>query len=174
MNELLGGIRVLDLTRVLAGPYCTMLLSDMGAEVVKVERPDQGDHARGNGPFFAGGGDTQISSYFASLNRGKRSMTLDLTGPAGRELFLDLVRQADVVVENFKAGTMRKLGLDYPAMAEANPRIVYAACSGFGQEGPYAQRPAYDIIIQAMAGTMSINGTPDSGPTRVGDRKSVV
>lgn len=168
MTRPLEGLRVLDLTRVLAGPYCTMILADLGAEVVKIERPRGGDNARENGPFWEGAGGARLSSYFASLNRGKRSMTLDLANPAGKDLFLRLVRRADVVVENFKAGTMRRWGLDYPVLAGVNPRIIYAACSGFGQDGAYAHRPAYDVIVQAMAGTISINGTPEGGPTRVG------
>lgn len=168
MTRPLAGIKVLDLTRVLAGPYCTMVLADLGAEVIKIEHPDGGDHARRNGPFFEGGDGTRLSSYFASLNRGKRSVTLNLQDPRGRELFLRMVPQADVVVENFKAGTMRRWGLGWEALSEANPRLIYASCTGFGQESPHADRPAYDVVIQAMAGTMSINGTPDSGPTRVG------
>lgn len=168
MTRPLQGIRVLDLTRVLAGPYCTMILADLGAEVIKIEHPRRGDNARENGPFWEGPGGARLSAYFASLNRGKRSVTLDLAKPTGRSLFLRLVEHADVVVENFKAGTMRRWGLDYSVLVDANPSIIYAACSGFGQEGAYADRPAYDVIIQAMAGTISINGTPDSGPTRVG------
>ncbi|HEX6990039.1 MAG TPA: CoA transferase [Bacillota bacterium] len=168
MSGPLAGLKVLDLTRVLAGPYCTMVLADLGAEVVKIEHPDGGDHARRNGPFFEGPDGTRLSSYFASLNRGKRSITLNLQDPRGKDLFLRMVARADAVVENFKAGTMRRLGLGYDTLAQVNPRIIYAACSGFGQESPYADRPAYDVIVQAMAGTMSINGTPESGPTRVG------
>lgn len=168
MTRPLAGLKVLDLTRVLAGPYCTMVLADLGAEVVKIEHPDGGDHARRNGPFFQGTGGARLSSYFASLNRGKRSVTLNLADPRGKDLFLQLARRADVVVENFKAGTMKRWGLGYETLAGVNPRIIYAACTGFGQESPYADRPAYDVIVQAMAGTMSINGTPESGPTRVG------
>ncbi|MCX5998340.1 MAG: CaiB/BaiF CoA-transferase family protein [Chloroflexi bacterium] len=144
------GIRVLDLSRVLAGPFATMVLGDLGAEVIKIEQPGRGDIARGNGPFIHG-----LSSYFLSLNRGKKSMTLDLAQQAGREIFIELAERGDVVVENFVPGTMK-------------PRLVYAACSGFGQTGPYAGRPALDVIIQAMGGIMSITGEPDGPPVRPG------
>src|SRR5690606_27975179 len=120
-----------------------MVLADLGAEVVKIEHPDGGDHARRNGPFFEGPGGARLSSYFASLNRGKRSITLNLADPRGKDLFLEMARRADVVVENFKAGTMQRWGLGYDTLAGVNPRIIYAACTGFGQESPYADRPAY-------------------------------
>lgn len=163
MSGLLTGVRVLDLTWVLSGPFATMILADMGADVIKIERPPGGDPARVNAPVVEG-----LSAYFASLNRGKRSLGLNLGSPEGKALFLDLVARADVVVENFKAGTLDRLGLGYAALAERNPRIIVASISGFGQTGPYRDRPAYDVIVQAMAGTMSINGTPESGPLRVG------
>jgi CoA:oxalate CoA-transferase len=159
----LDGIRVLDLTQVLFGPFCTMLLSDMGADVVKVERPGIGDIARGNGPVVRG-----VSTYFLSLNRGKRSITLDLSIPDGKSLFLQLCTQADVVISNFLPGTMEKLGLGYEPVKQANPRIIYALGSGFGQYGPYRDKPAFDVIIQAMGGVMSITGEENGPPVRPG------
>lgn len=159
----LQGIRVLDLTWVLSGPYATMILSDLGAEVIKVERPIVGDIARGNGPFVNG-----VSSYFLSLNRGKKSITLNLASQEGRQVFLRLVKQVDVLVENFVPGTMKKLGLDYDVVKQHNPQIIYAACSGFGQTGPYANRPALDVVIQGMGGIMSITGEPGGPPVRPG------
>lgn len=163
MNGPLQGVRVLDLSWVLAGPFATMVLNDLGAEVIKVEQPGRGDIARGNGPFIDG-----LSSYFLSLNRGKKSITLDLTRKEGKDIFLKLVGQADVVVENFIPGTMKRLGLDYDVLRQHNPRLIYAACSGFGQTGPYAQKPAFDVIVQAMGGIMSITGEPDGPPIRPG------
>ena len=160
----LEGIRVLDLTRVLAGPYCTMVLADLGAEVVKVERPDTGDDARHFGPFLPSG----LSGYFASVNRGKKSITLDLKSEADRETFVKLVRRADVLVENFRPGTMESLGLGEDKLKQTNPRLVYASASGFGKAGLHGRRPAYDIIIQAMSGMMSVTGTDADHPVRVG------
>jgi CoA:oxalate CoA-transferase len=159
----LEGLRVLDLTRVLAGPYAGMVLGDLGADVVKVEVPLKGDDARAYPPHVHG-----ESAYFMSLNRNKRSLTLDLKSPAGREVFLDLVRCADVVLENYRPGTMARLGLGFETLSEANPRLIYAAVSGFGQTGPYSQRAAYDAVIQAMGGLMSITGPEGGAPTRVG------
>ncbi len=159
----LAGIKVLDLTQVLFGPFATMLFSDLGAEVIKVERPEAGDIARGNGPFVRG-----VSTYFLSLNRGKKSITLDLANERGREIFLGLIEKADVLVENFVPGTMENFGLDYEAVNAYNPRIIYVAGSGFGQYGPYAQKPAFDIIIQAMGGVLSITGEPGGPPVRPG------
>ena len=159
----LGDIRVLDATRVLSGPFCTMLLCDLGAEVVKVESPGRGDMARRMGP--EAGGD---SAYFMSVNRGKRSVALNIFTEAGQELFRRLAERADVVVENYVPGTMARLGLDYTRLRAANPRLVYASISGFGQNGPYAQRPALDIIVQAMGGIMSVTGEPDGPPQRPG------
>jgi crotonobetainyl-CoA:carnitine CoA-transferase CaiB-like acyl-CoA transferase len=163
MRKPLEGIRVIDLTRVLAGPYCTALLADLGAEVIKIERPGVGDDARHYVPFVKG-----QSAYFININRGKKSVVIDLKKPKGRELFFRLVEKADVLVENFAPGTMERLGLGYDAVNRVNPRIVYASISGFGQEGPYRRKPAYDLIAQAMGGIMSITGWPDSPPTRVG------
>jgi CoA:oxalate CoA-transferase len=163
MDGALEGLRVLDLTRVLAGPYATMVLADLGADVVKVEMPGTGDDARAYPPHVAG-----ESAYFMSLNRNKRSLTLDLKHAAGRELFLALVREADVLVENFRPGTMARLGLGYEELATHHPRLVYAAVSGFGQTGPYSPRAAYDAVLQAMGGIMSITGPEGGPPTRVG------
>lgn len=163
MPGALTGIRVLDLTRVLAGPYATMVLGDLGAEVIKLEQPGTGDEARNFGPFKNG-----FSLYFMSVNRGKQSLTLDLKAPQGKEIFLELVKQSDVLVENFRPGAMKKLGLDYETLREYQPSLIYAACSGFGQTGPYAERGAYDMIIQGMGGIISITGEPDRPPVRVG------
>ena len=159
----LEDLRVLDLTWILSGPYCTMILVDLGAEVIKVERPGYGDRARWTGPSW-----DNDSAYFMSINRGKKSITLNLADARGKGIFLDLVKHADVVVENYLPGTAKKLGIDYPVLAEVNPRIVYAAISGFGQTGPYAERPALDVIVQGMGGIMSITGEPGRPPVRVG------
>jgi len=159
----LDGIRILDLTQVLFGPFATMLLSDLGAEVIKIERPEVGDIARGNGPVVRG-----VSTYFLSLNRGKKSVTLNLATEQGAEVFLKLTKTADVLVENFTPGTMEKLGLSYERVREYNPRIVYVAGSGFGQYGTYAGKPAYDVIVQAMGGIMSITGEEGGPPVRPG------
>jgi CoA:oxalate CoA-transferase len=151
------------MTWALAGPFCTMLLADLGAEVIKVENPDEGDPSRKNFPFIQG-----VSSYFLSVNRGKKSITVNLRHPKGKELILGLVRKSDVLVENFRPGVMDRLGLGYKALREVNPRIIYASCSGFGQTSPYANRPAYDVIVQGMGGTLSITGEAGGGPIRVG------
>ena len=159
----LSGVRVLDLTRVLAGPYCTMVLLDLGASVIKVENPAGGDDARAFGPFI---GDR--SAYFMSLNRGKRSIALDLKLDADRAVFERLLSHTDVLVENFRAGTMEKLGYGWEALHARFPRLIYAAASGFGHTGPYADRPAYDMVVQGMGGIMSLTGHPGGPPTRVG------
>lgn len=159
----LDGIKVLDLTRVLAGPYATMLLGDLGAEVIKIEQPDTGDESRNFGPFKNG-----FSLYFMSVNRGKRSATLNLKTERGQAIFKQLLAHTDVLVENFRPGTMEKLGLDYDVLKTAYPSLIYAACSGFGQTGPYAQQGAYDMIIQGMGGIISITGEPEGPPVRVG------
>jgi CoA:oxalate CoA-transferase len=159
----LEGIRVLDLTQVLFGPFATMLLSDLGAEVIKIERPVVGDIARGNGPVVRG-----QSTYFLSLNRGKKSVTLNLATEEGVAVFLKMVKNADILVQNFKPGTMENLGLSYERVKEHNPRIIYVSGSGFGQDGPYANRPAFDVIIQAMGGVMSITGEEGGPPVRPG------
>ena len=163
----LAGVTVLDLTRVLAGPYCTMVLSDLGARVIKVERPGSGDDARAIGPFVETDGERE-SAYFLSLNRGKLSIALDLKNDTDRGSFERLTAQADVLVENFRPGTMEKLGYGWDALHARHPRLIYAATSGFGHSGPYSRRPAYDMVVQAMGGIMSLTGTPGGPPTRVG------
>ena len=163
MSGPLEGIRILDLSWVLAGPFATMVLSDLGAEVIKVERLKVGDIARGNSPYVRG-----LSSYFLSLNRGKKSITLNLTSEQGKDIFLKLVEHVDIVVENFTPGTMEKLGLGYETLKQRNPKIIYAACSGFGQTGPYKTKPAFDVIAHAMGGIMSITGEPGGPPIRPG------
>lgn len=159
----LEGVRVLDLTRVLAGPFSTMMLADMGAEVIKIEIPGQGDDTRAFGPFVNG-----ESIYYMNLNRNKKGITLNLKDPKGKALFLEMIKKTDIVVENFRPGTMEKLGLGYEELKEVNDKIIYAAVSGFGHYGPYTKRPGYDIIAQAMGGLMSTTGWEDSGPTRTG------
>jgi len=168
----LEGIKVLDLSRVLAGPWCTQLLADLGAEVTKIERPGAGDDTRHWGPPWHGEGDERVAAYFLSCNRGKKSAAIDFAQPEGAALVRKLAEQADVVVENFKVGGLEKFGLDARALRAANPRLVYASITGFGQDGPYADRAGYDYIIQGMGGLMSITGLPDGvaggGPMRVG------
>ncbi len=159
----LEGILVLDLTRVLAGPFCTQQLLDLGARVVKIERPGTGDDARAIGPFV---GDR--SAYFMSLNRGKESLALDLRDAADREVFDALLARADVLVENFRPGAMERLGYGWEALRARHPRLIYASASGFGADGPYRERPAYDLVVQAMGGIMSLTGEPGGAPTRVG------
>ena len=159
----LDGMKVLDLTRVLAGPYATMLLGDLGAEVIKIEQPGTGDESRNFGPFKNG-----FSLYFMSVNRGKQSVTLNLKTERGQAIFKQLLKQTDILVENFRPGTMQKLGLDYDTLKAEYPSLIYAACSGFGQTGPYSQQGAYDMIIQGMGGIISITGEPDGPPVRVG------
>jgi CoA:oxalate CoA-transferase len=159
----LDGIRIVDFSRVMAGPFCTALLADLGAEVIKVESAT-GDDYRHIGPFRNG-----ESALFLSFNRGKKSIVIDLKADDGREVAHGLIANSDVVVENFRPGVARKLGIDYDAARRINERIVYLSISGFGQEGPLADRPSYDIIAQAMAGMMSMTGDPDGPPMRVGD-----
>jgi CoA:oxalate CoA-transferase len=154
---------VIDLTRVLAGPFCTMLLAELGARVIKVENPDGGDDSRHYEPFVDG-----RSAYFLSLNRGKESIALDLKDPADREVFLELVRRGDVLAENFRPGTLERLGLGYDRLREENPRLIYAAVSGFGHTGPWSARPAYDLIVQALGGLMSLTGPPGGPATKAG------
>jgi CoA:oxalate CoA-transferase len=160
----LDGLRVVDLSRVLAGPYCTALLGDLGAEVIKIEMPGGGDDARHFGPFRNG-----ESLYFSVLNRNKKSISLNLKDPDGLAIVRDLVRRSDIVVENFRPGVSARLGVDYEALRAIKPDLVYASISGFGQDGPAAQLPAYDLIVQAASGLMSITGQQDSPPTRVGE-----
>jgi formyl-CoA transferase len=168
----LEGIKVLDLSRVLAGPWCTQLLADLGAEVTKIERPGHGDDTRHWGPPWHGEGDERVAAYFLSCNRGKKSAAIDFARAEGAALVRKLAEQSDVVVENFKVGGLEKFGLDAKSLRAANPRLVYASITGFGQDGPYAERAGYDYIIQGMGGLMSITGLPDGvpggGPMRVG------
>lgn len=163
MAKPLEGVVVLDLSRVLAAPYTGMILADMGADVIKVERPGKGDDSRAYGPFKNG-----ESVYYMSLNRGKRSITLNMKSEEGKQILKDLVKQADVLVENFRGGTMDKLGLGYDVLKEINPRLIYSACTGFGMTGPYKHDPAYDVIVQGMGGIMSITGPEGGEPTKVG------
>jgi len=160
----LGGLKVVDLSRVLGGPFCTQILADHGATVIKVE-PPQGDETRGWGPPFQEG----AAAYYRGINRNKRDMVLDLSQPEGRDVLLRLLEDADVLIENFKAGTLEKWDLGYDSvLAERFPRLIHCRVSGFGADGPLGGAPGYDAIVQAMAGLMSVNGTPESGPTRIG------
>src|SRR5438105_170567 len=159
----LSGITIVALSRILAGPYCTLLLAELGARVIKVEPPRQGDDARHYGPFKNG-----KSTYFASVNRGKESIALDLKSPQGRDIFERLLDKADALVENFRPGTMDKLGYGWESLHSRYPRLVYAAASGFGHSGPYSHYPAYDMVVQGLGGIMSITGHPGMPPTRVG------
>ena len=163
--NLFEGVRVLDLSRMLAGPYGSMLLADMGAEVIKVEEPDGGDPMRVMGPPFLPDGE---SAYFLSINRNKKSVALDLTKPEGRRVFLDLAAEADVVWENFRPGVMERLGLAYAALARVNPRLVMCSISAYGQDGPYRDWPAFDLALQAMGGAMSVTGEDGRPPVRMG------
>lgn len=168
-------IKVLDLSRVLAGPWCTQILADLGADVIKVERPGAGDDTRHWGPPFlkdAQGNDTEHAAYYTCTNRNKRSMTVDLAKPEGQALIRRMALRSDVLVENFKVGGLKHYGLDYESLNALNPRLIYCSITGFGQDGPYAERAGYDLMIQAMSGMMSITGRPDEvaggGPQRVG------
>jgi len=171
----LHGIRVLDLTRVLAGPWCTQNLADLGADVIKIEHPERGDDTRGWGPPFlrdAQGNDTTEAAYYLSMNRNKRSVALDFTTEAGRALIREMASSSDILVENYKVGGLAKYGLDYASLREINPRLIYCSITGFGQDGPYAARPGYDFMIQGMGGLMSItgerDGLPGGGPQKAG------
>lgn len=164
MAGALENIKILDLSRVLAGPYCTMILGDLGAEVIKVEAPGGSDETRKWGPPFQNG----VSAYYLCANRNKKSITLDLKSEKGHEAIKELVRESDVIINNFKTGTMQRLGLDYETLADINPGIVYCSITGFGETGPYKDMPGYDFIIQAMSGLMSITGDSESGPQKVG------
>ena len=159
----LNGITIIDLTRVLAGPYCTMVLADLGARVIKVEVPEKGDDARAFGPFI-----NDKSAYFMSVNRGKESLALNLKDDADRTTFEALLEDADVLVENYRGGTMERLGYGWESLHPRYPKLIYAACSGFGHTGPYAKRPAYDMVVQGLGGVMSLTGHPGGPPTRVG------
>ena len=159
----LSGITIVDLSRILAGPYCTLLMAELGARVIKVEPPRQGDDARHYGPFKNG-----KSAYFASVNRGKELIALDLKSPDGRDIFERLLDKADALVENFRPGTMEKLGYGWDTLHPRYPRLVYAAASGFGHSGPYSHYPAYDMVVQGLGGVMSITGHPGMPLTRIG------
>lgn len=163
MSRPLDDIKILDLTWVLAGPFASMILCDLGAEVIKVERPPNGDISRTTGPYQNG-----WSGYFFSINRGKKSVAMDLQKPEGRELFLRMAEKVDVVVENFTPGTLDRLGIGWEQLSARNPQLILASISGFGQTGPYSNRPALDIVVQAMGGVMSITGDPGGGPVRPG------
>lgn len=163
MPRPLEGIKVLDLSRILAGPYCTMILKELGAEIIKVELPGKGDDSRYYGPFKNG-----QSVYFISINRGKKSITLNLKSAEGIKILKEMVKKFDILLENFRPGTMEKLGIGYDVLKKINPRLIYAAASGFGHTGPDSHKPAYDMLVQAMGGMMSITGWKDTPPTRVG------
>lgn len=165
MAGALAGIKVLDLSRVLAGPWAGQLLADLGAEVLKVERPGAGDDTRQWAPPSLPDG---TAAYFLCANRGKRSVTVDITKPEGQEIVRALARDADVVIENYKVGGLKKYGLDYASLSQLNPRLVYCSITGFGQDGPYAELPGYDYIVQGMSGLMSITGPADGEPHKVG------
>ena len=167
----LSHIKVLDLSRVLAGPWCTQMLADLGADVIKIERPVVGDDTRHWGPPFlqdADGNNTEQASYYAACNRNKRSVTIDMSKPEGQELIRTLALQSDIVVENFKVGGLTQYGLDYESLKKLNPKLIYCSITGFGQDGPYAERAGYDLMIQAMTGMMSITGQAEAPPMRVG------
>jgi crotonobetainyl-CoA:carnitine CoA-transferase CaiB-like acyl-CoA transferase len=175
MSGALSHLRVLDLSRILAGPWCGQLLADLGAEVIKVERPESGDDTRGWGPPFlqdAEGRNSGDAAYFLCANRNKKSVTIDFTRPEGQELVRELAAKSDVVIENFKVGGLKAYGLDYTSLKAVNPGLIYCSITGFGQDGPYATRPGYDFLIQAMGGLMSITGhkegEPGAGPQKVG------
>ena len=164
--SILGNVRILDLTRVLAGPWCTQTLADLGADVIKVERPDGGDDTRRVGPFVhdVKGNVTNDSAFFLGSNRGKRSITVDIASPQGAALIRELALQSDVFIENYKVGALKRYGLDYASIRAIKPSVIYCSVTGFGQDGPYADRPAYDSVMQAMCGLMSTCGQPDGEP----------
>lgn len=171
----LAGVRVLDLTRVLAGPWCTQNLADLGAEVIKIERPDGGDDTRSWGPPYLvdqQGNETTEAAYYAAANRNKKSVTIDMATQAGADAIRDLAKHCDIVVENFKVGGLKKYGLDYASLQAINPQLIYCSITGFGQDGPYANRPGYDFMIQGMGGLMSLTGErddqPGGGPQKAG------
>ncbi len=164
MGMPLADIRILDLTLIMAGPYCTLILGDLGAEVIKIEKPGVGEGARGMPPYFIEG----ESAYFIAMNRNKKSLALDLKNAKGREIFYDLAKKADIVVDNFRPGTVKKLGIDFDTLKNINPRIICCSISGYGQTGPFKDRPAFDLVIQARGGIMSYTGEPGRMPVRMG------
>ncbi|TGN39178.1 CaiB/BaiF CoA transferase family protein [Marinobacter confluentis] len=174
MSGPLSHLRILDLSRILAGPWASQVLGDLGAEVIKVERPGIGDDTRSWGPPYLQGanGNNDLSAYFLTANRNKQSLAIDITHPEGQELVRKLVAESDVVLENFKVGGLKRYGLDYDSLKQINPKLIYCSITGFGLDGPYANRPGYDFLIQAMGGLMSITGHPDDepggGPMKVG------
>jgi crotonobetainyl-CoA:carnitine CoA-transferase CaiB-like acyl-CoA transferase len=167
-DKALSGIRILDLSRILAGPWCTQMLGDLGAEVIKIEQPGKGDDTRGWGPPWHGTGEERLSSYFLATNRGKQSVTIDLTKPEGQALVRELVANCDVLVENFKYGSMAKYGLDFTTLRKINPRLIFCSITGFGQDGPRASQPGYDFMIQGQSGMMSVTGDPSGEPQKSG------
>ena len=171
MNSPLKGLKVLDLTRVLAGPYCTQMLGDLGAEIIKVERPGAGDDTRGFAPPYLkddNGNETDLSAYYCGANRNKRSITINLSEKEGQDIIRKLLKNSDILVENFKTGTLSKYGLSYDDLKEEFPRLIFCSITGFGQTGPYASRPGYDGLIQAMGGVMALTGEPNGEPMKVG------
>lgn len=171
MSGPLSGIRVLDLSRVLAGPSCTQMLGDLGADIIKIERPGEGDDTRKWGPPYLkdeAGNDTTESAYYLSCNRNKRSVAIDITKPEGQALIHQMIEQSDILIENFKVGGLKKYGLDYDSVKQRHPRIIYASITGFGQTGPLATEPGYDIMAQATGGLMAVTGEPDGAPMKVG------
>jgi formyl-CoA transferase len=160
----LEGIRVIDLTRIIAGPYCAMVLGDLGAEVIKIEQPKIGDESRAWGPPWV----KEVSAYFISINRNKKSLTLNFKNPQGIEIFKNLVKKADVVLENFRPGTLDELGIGYEVLKEINPRLIYCDMTGYGTDGPYRDKPGVDVIVSAIGGLMSITGPPEGAPVKVG------
>ncbi len=166
----LAGLKVLDLSRILAGPWCSQMLADLGADVIKIERPGKGDDTRGWGPPYVKNeqGEPVESAYFLSTNRGKRSLAIDISRPEGQAIIRSLAEKADIMIENFKVGGLKKYGLDYESLKNKNPRLIYCSITGFGQNGPYAESPGYDFMIQGLGGLMHITGEPDGQPVKVG------
>jgi crotonobetainyl-CoA:carnitine CoA-transferase CaiB-like acyl-CoA transferase len=168
MNKALSGIRVLDLSRILAGPWCTQMLGDLGADIIKVEQPGKGDDTRGWGPPWHGEGDQALSAYYLSTNRNKQSVTIDMAQPEGQDLIRKLAAKSDVLVENFKLGGLAKYGLDYENLKAVNPQLIYCSITGFGQTGPRSSQPGYDFMIQGLSGMMSVTGDPSNEPQKSG------
>ncbi len=168
MTKALSGIRVLDLSRVLAGPWCTQMLGDLGAEIIKIEQPGKGDDTRSWGPPWHGEGEDRLSAYYLSANRNKKSVAIDISKPEGQSLIRELAAKCDVLVENFKMGGLEKYGLDYLSLKAVNPRLVYCSITGFGHTGPRAHQPGYDLMVQGLSGLMSITGQPEGEPQKVG------
>lgn len=168
MTKALSGIRVLDLSRVLAGPWCTQMLGDLGAEIIKIEQPGKGDDTRSWGPPWHGEGEDRLSAYYLSANRNKKSVAIDISKPEGQALIRELATKCDVLVENFKVGGLEKYGLDYLSLKALNPSLVYCSITGFGHSGPRAHQPGYDLMVQGLSGLMSITGQPEGEPQKVG------